>query len=183
MLDRHDLCAHAFRSHIRENAALQIQRCLPFLIERMHGHDAALAALTNEDSRHRTIDGTRGMNAPGEPLSRADWITWVSIENWRGIKPAATGGIEEPSSIVIGSPAPRLIAHPSPAKSGIHEPLSIREGGPAEAHAKRPPTVSIGPAGGEGAIGIQIGESRGVIRRTCVLQRRGRCGGDAVDAA
>src|SRR5204862_441765 len=89
----------------------------------------------------------------------------------------------QPSSIVIGSPAPRVIADPSPPKSGIHEPLSIREWGPAEAHAKRPPTVPVGPAGGKGAIGIQIGESRGVIRRTRVLQRRGRGGGDAVDAA
>src|SRR5256885_6903979 len=38
-------------------------RSLPFLIERMHGHDAALAALANKDRRHRTIDGTRGMRS------------------------------------------------------------------------------------------------------------------------
>src|SRR6266446_1082524 len=149
----------------------------------MHGHNAALAALANKDRRHRTIDGTRGMNAPGEPPSRADWIPWVSVENRRGIKPAAAGGVEKPSPIVVRGPAPRLIAEPGPAKSGIHDPLPICEWGPAEAHAKRPPTVSIGPTRGKGAIGIQIGETRGVVRRTCVLQCRCCGGGDAVDAA
>src|SRR5260370_41887849 len=56
MLDRQNLCADALRSHVREDAAFQIQGSLSPFIERMHRHDAALAALVNENSRHRTID-------------------------------------------------------------------------------------------------------------------------------
>jgi hypothetical protein len=98
------------------------------LIERMHRHDTGLAALANEDSRDGAIEGVRRMNALGKPPSRTDRVHRVSVENRRGIKPAAAGGIKEPSSIVIGSPAPRLIADPGPAKCRIHDPLPIREG-------------------------------------------------------
>src|SRR5947207_12898195 len=129
----------------------------------MHRHDAALAALANEHARHRTIDGTRGMNATREPLSRYAGVS-VSVENRRGIKPAAARGIEEPSSIVIGSPAPRLRASPGPAELRIHDPLPTREWRPAEPHTKRSPTVSVYPAVSEGPIGIQIGEPRNVAR-------------------
>ena len=82
-LDRQELRAHTFRAHARENAALQIQRGLSLLIERMHGHDAALAALANEDSRHWMIDGARRMNATGETPSRDNSIPRVSVENRR----------------------------------------------------------------------------------------------------
>ncbi len=175
-LDRDDLRAQAFCSHVRENAALQIERSLSFFIERMHGHDAALAALANEDGRHWMIDNAGRINTAREPPYRTESIPRVSVQNRRGIKPAAAGGIEEPPSIVVGSPAPRLIADPGPAKSGIHDPLSIREGGPAEARSEWPPPISISPAVGKGAISIEIGESRRVVRRTRVLQRcaRGR---------
>src|SRR2546426_1797516 len=149
----------------------------------MHGHDTALAALANEDSRHWMIDGARGMNATGETPSRDNSIPRVSVENRRGVKPAAAGRIEEPSSIVIRSPAPRLKANPGVAERGIHGPLAIRERRPTEAHTERSPTKSIGPAVGKGAIGIEIGESRSVIGRTSVLQRCSCGGGKNFDAA
>src|SRR5258708_27063001 len=149
----------------------------------MPRHDTAPAALANEDSRDGSIDGLRRMNAPGEPPSRTDRVHRVSVENRRRIKPDAAGGIKEPSSIVIGSPAPRLIADPGPAKCRIHDPLPIREWRPAKPHTEGSPPVSISSTRGKGAIAIQIGESRNVIRRTRVLQRRGGGGGDAVDAA
>src|SRR5258708_40300012 len=98
-----------------------------FLIEGVHRHDAAVHALSNENSRHRMIDDARWINATREVPSRNTSISWVSVKNRRRIKPAATGGIEEPPSIVIGSPAPRLVADPGVAKSMIHDQLSIRE--------------------------------------------------------
>jgi len=153
------------------------------LIEGVHRHDAALHALSNENSRHRMIDDARWINATREVPSRNTSISWVSVKNGRGIKPAAAGGIEEPSSIVIRSPAPRLIADPGVAKRGIHDPLPIGERRPPETDAKWSPTKSIGTAVGKGAIGIEIGESRSVIRRTGVLEGCGRGGGDTFDAA
>src|SRR6266851_7095426 len=126
-LNRQNLRVNTFRSYVRENAALQIQGSLSFYIERMHGHDAGLAAIANEDSRHRMIHGTGGMNAFGESPHRTDGIPRVSVKSRRRIKPAAAGGIEEPSSVVVGRPAPRLIAGPGPAKRGIGDPLPIRE--------------------------------------------------------
>src|SRR5258708_28082910 len=149
----------------------------------MPRHDTAPAALANEDSRDGSIDGLRRVTAPGAPPSRTDRVHRVSGETGWRIKPAAAGGIKEPSSIVIGSPAPRLIADPGPAKCRIHDPLPIREWRPAKPHTEGSPTVSISSTRGKGAIAIQIGESRNVIRRTRVLQRRGGGGGDAVDAA
>src|SRR5258708_23911148 len=107
----------------------------------------------------------------------------VSVKKRRGIKPAPARGIEEPSSVMIGSPAPRLIARPGPAKPRIHDPLPIREWRPAKSHAKRSPTVSICPTRGKGAIGVKVGKAGSVVGRTCVLQRRCGGGGDAVDAA
>jgi hypothetical protein len=74
------------------------------------------------------IDDARWINAAREVPSRNTSISWVPVKNGRGIKPAAAGGIEEPTSIVIRSPAPRLIADPGVAKRGVHDPLPIREG-------------------------------------------------------
>src|SRR5258708_13800368 len=111
----------------------------------MHRNETALAALAKEDSRDGLIDGSRRMNAPGEPPSRTDRVHRVSVENRRGIKPAAAGGIKEPSSIVIGSPAPRLITDPGPAECRIHDALPIREGGPDKAHTAGTRTVSLNP--------------------------------------
>src|SRR5258708_35378241 len=123
------------------------------------------------------------MNSRGGPPSGTERVPGVAVENRRRIKPAATRGIEKPSSIVIGSPAPRLVADPSPAKRGILDPLPIRERGPAQPHAEWPPTVSICPAGGKGAIGIQIGEHPNVDNGTCVMQRRTRDGRHAAQVA
>src|SRR5260370_13804620 len=81
------------------------------------------------------------------------------------------------------SPTPRLIAHPGPAKRRIHKPLAVGEGGPTEACPKRPPAIAIGATGIKSAIGKEICEPRNVIRRTSVLQRRGGCGRDGIDAA
>ena len=144
-LDRQNLRADAFRSHRGENAVLQVHWRLSFLIEWVHGHDTGLAAIANENSRHRMIDGARRMNAARAP-SRTDKISRVSVEKRRGIKPAAAGGIEEPSSVMIGSPTPWLVADPSRAKAGIHNPLPISERRPAKPRAERPPAVSISAA-------------------------------------
>jgi hypothetical protein len=78
-LDGHDLGSDAFGPHSRENAMLQIQGSLSFLIERVHGDDTGFAAVANENRRHRTIDGMRGMNTPGESPSWTDKVSRVSI--------------------------------------------------------------------------------------------------------
>jgi hypothetical protein len=183
VLDRQNLRADALGSHVRENAAFQIQGSLSFFIERMHRHDAALATFANENSRHRTIDKAGRMNDLGVSRHRAESVPRVSVKDRRGIKPAAAGRVEEPSTIVIGGPAPRLIADPSGAEKRIRNPLAICERGPAKPDTERPPTVSISAAIGKGAIGIQVGESRSVIRGTGILQRRSRCSGNTFDTA
>src|SRR5260370_27308178 len=94
----------------------------------------------------------------------------------RGKKPSAAAGIKERASVMIRSPAPRLVAHPSPAEGRIPDPLPRREWRPAKAGAKRPPTVAVSAAGKPGTIVIQVGKSGSVVGRICVLQRR-RCGG------
>jgi hypothetical protein len=151
------------------------------MIERMHRHDAIRAALANEDCCNRMINRVRRVNRK-PPSSGTDRITRVTVKNRGRIEPAATRRVEEPSPVVKRGPAPRLIAHPSPAKRGIHVPLPIGEGGPAEAYSKRPPAIAIGTTGVKSAIGVEIGESGDVIRGTSILQRRGGGGGDGVDA-
>src|SRR5437016_5445225 len=147
----------------------------------MHGHDTDLATLADEDTRHRMVDGARRMNSRRKPPYWTDWIPGVSIENRGRIEPAAARGIEQPSSIVIGRPPPRLKTNPGPAKRGIHDPLPVGEGRPAKARAERPPAISIGTTVGKGTIGIEISEPGRVVRRTRVLQRRA-CGvGNAID--
>src|SRR5260370_25250312 len=94
----------------------------------------------------------------------------------RGKKPSAAAGIKERASVMIRSPAPRLVAHPSPAEGRIPDPLPRREWRPAKAGAKRPPTVAVSAAGKPGTIVIQVGKSGSVVGRICGLQRR-RCGG------
>src|SRR2546423_3737727 len=90
--------------------------------------------------------------------------------------------MEEPSSVVIGRPPPRLKTDPGPAKRGIHDPLPVGEGRPAKARAERPPAISVCTTVGKGAIGIEISEPGRIVRRTRVLQRRA-CGvGNAIDA-
>src|SRR5439155_11330836 len=180
--DRQELRAHAFHSNTRENAALQVQRGLSLLIERMHGHDTDLATLADEDTRHRMVDGARRMNSRRKPPYWPDWIPGVSIKNRGRIKPAAARGIEEPSSVVIGRPPPRLKTDPGPAKRGIHDPLPVGEGRPAKARAERPPAISVCTTVGKGAIGIEISEPGRVVRRTCVLQSRACGAGNAIDA-
>jgi len=81
----------------------------------MHGYDPGFAAIANKDSGHRMIDRVRRMNALGESPHWPDRISGVSIKNRRRIKPSAAGSIEEPSTIVIRSIAPRLIAEPGVA--------------------------------------------------------------------
>src|SRR5260370_5712450 len=149
MLDRQNLCADALGSHVGEDAAFQIQGSLSPFIERMHRHAAALAALVKENSRHGTIDEAGRMNDLGVSGHRAEAVPRVSVKKRRGIKPAAAGRGKKPSSIVIGGPAPRLIANPSGAEKRIRNPLAICKWGPAEAHTERPPTVSISAAIGK----------------------------------
>src|SRR5580692_7575246 len=80
---------------------------------------------------------------------------------------------------MIGSPTPGLRAHPGPTESRIPEPLPPRERRPRSTDAERPPTKSITAARRPGAVGVEIGETGGVVRRTCVLKRgagrRGYC--------
>src|SRR5260370_29580175 len=86
MLDRQNLCADALRSHVREDAAFQIQGSLSPFIERMHRHDAALAALVNENSRHRTIDEAGRMNELWVSGHRAEGAPTGSVKKRRGGK-------------------------------------------------------------------------------------------------
>src|SRR5260370_28237425 len=86
MLDRQNLCADALRSHVREDAAFQIQGSLSPFIERMHRHDAALAALVNENSRHRTIDEAGRMNDLWGAGPRAETAPTGSVKKPRGRK-------------------------------------------------------------------------------------------------
>ena len=152
------------------------------MIEWMHGHDTDLATLADEDTRHGMIDGARWMNSRRDTPYRTNRITRVSVENRGGIKPAAAGGIEKPSPIVVGRPTPGLKADPSPAKPGIHDPLSVGEGRPAKARAERPPAISVCTTVGKGAIGIEISEPGRVVRRTRILQSRACGAGNAIDA-
>src|SRR5438445_6789462 len=91
----------------------------------MHGHDTDLATLADEDTRHRMVDGARRMNSRRKPPYWTDWIPGVSIKNRGRIEPAAARGIEQPSSVVIRRPPPRLkLTQVQPnAGSMIHCPL------------------------------------------------------------
>src|SRR2546425_8193853 len=84
---------------------------------------------------------------------------------------------------MIRSPAPRLVAHPSPTEGRIPDPLPRREWRPAKAGAKRPPTVAVSAAGKPGTIVVQVGKSGSVVGRIRVLQRRCCGGGNTVNAA
>ena len=150
--------AQTFCSHRGENAMFQILRCLAFLIERMHGHDADFAVVANEDRGDRVIEGTRWMNHRREPSSWAH-ASRVAVKSRRGIKPAAATTIKEPAAVMIGRPAPRLRANPGPAKTRIVDPLPGCERRPANSRTKRPPAVSVTAAIQEGSVRVEVRKS------------------------
>lgn len=80
---------HAARGDGRINAVLQIQRNLPFLVQRMQGHDADFTVLANKHRSCRMVDGLRRMHALRETPNRADRITGVAIKGRRRVEPAA----------------------------------------------------------------------------------------------
>jgi hypothetical protein len=126
VLRGHDRFANTSRSGGRENSVLQIQRSLTLLIKGMHGHDAKFAVLANEDCRCSPIEERmRRMNDGREAPSRT---SPRSVNHWRCIKPAAAAGVEEPATVMVRSPAPRLGTHPRPAERRVPNPLPGREG-------------------------------------------------------
>lgn len=113
-----------------KNTVFHVQRSLAWLVERVHGHDAKLAVLANENSGRRSINRARRMHNRPNRLSRETSIasvTAIAIISGRRIKPAATRSVEEPAAVVIRSPAPRLVAGKSPAETRIPQPLAHGE--------------------------------------------------------
>src|SRR5689334_18819141 len=127
------------------------------------------------------IDRSRRMNSRRESPDGSTGAGIEAVTNRRGVKPASAAGVKQPSTIMIGRPAPRVEAVPSPTERGIQNPLAIRKRRPAVANAEGPPAETVSPAIKPGPVGVQTPETRRVIGRTGVLHGGSIRGGNRVD--
>jgi len=123
----------------RENAASQIDGRFAANIERVGRHDAEQAgAIANEGASHGQIACESVSTRRPEP---------------------AEARIKNPAAVVIGQPAPRLIANETEAPERIVVPASISKRAPAHTDAIRAPAVAESRDGVPGAVGVQISET------------------------
>src|SRR5215467_15474131 len=130
----------------RKNAVLEVQRRLALGIKRMHGDETQIPLVVNEHCRDRMIDGPRWMNSRRESPNGNARAGIVAVNDGRRVKPAAAAGIKQPAPVMVGSPAPRLVARKCPAESWIPNPLTIIKRRPAIPSAKGPPAKTVTPA-------------------------------------
>lgn len=93
----------------------------------------------------------------------------------------ANARLEKPRAVMIGEPAPRLIADKAPTEEGILEPATVCKGRPSQADAERLPAVTKAGDGKPGAVGIEIAIAGGVRRGVGVLRTGVAGGGGAID--
>src|SRR5262249_27211186 len=91
--------------------------------------------------------------------------------------------IENPSTKMIGEPAPWLVVDERPAEKWIHKPETAIEGRPTEADSVRPPAISIAGDWAPRTIGIQVGQTRRIVGRIDILLGSRGCISDAINAA
>ncbi len=123
----------------------------------MHRHQAQQSRLgAHENSCHRTERHKSVESAKAKA---------------RRPKPSKHG-IKNPAAIVIGQPAPRLVADKAPAIRRIHEPTAAVEGRPTQPDSIRPPAIAVAPDRVPRAVGVKISEAGRVVGRVHVLLRR-----------
>src|SRR5690348_4661634 len=127
------------------------------------------------------IDRSRRMNSRRESPDGNTGAGIEAVTNRRRVKPASAAGVKQPSTVMIGRPAPRVEAIPSPAESGIQNPLTVRKRRPAVANAERPPAEAVSAAVGPGTVRVKASETRRVVGRTGVLHGGRIRGGNRVD--
>src|SRR5271169_4054288 len=149
----------------------------------MHGHDRELAVLADENSGRRAIERVRWMDDGRRPLYRVTTVASVAEVRWWRIEPSAARGVKQPTTVVIRSPTPRLIASKCPAETGIPHPLAHGERGPTKARTEGPPAIAVSSARRPSAVRIKIGVTGRVIGSTRVLKRSVCCRGNRIDAA
>src|SRR5579859_4881925 len=148
----------------RENSLAQILRGLAGLVPRMQRNDAERAAVANPYGRRRPVihrpAKTKASGRPHPPVKRR----------------------ENPSAIVLRQPAPRRRTYKRIAKKRILVPTAVTEGRPAEAHAERPPAVTIAAHRKPRTVCVEITKARRIVRRIYVLRGIVRGGHHAVNA-
>src|ERR1700757_2704410 len=101
----------------------------------MHGDETYVPVVVDEHRGDRMVDRPGRMNSRRKSPNGNACAREVAVnDRWRVI-PAAAAGVKQPAAVMIRSPAPRLEARKSPAKSWVPNPLSIGEGRPAIADA------------------------------------------------
>lgn len=145
----------ALHARGRHHAMHQIQRRHPSRVHRMRRHDSNLPA------RAHPRPGKRPPRAQAL-LASQPWRPHPSV-HWR----------EEPPAVVIRQPAPAFLTHPHRAKPPIVTKVPVVERPPMDSHSKRPPaeTVEIPRARKPVPVGVQVGKSVRIIRRTHILHR------------
>src|SRR5258708_30151772 len=130
----------------------------------MQGNDPERAAIADPHGRHWAVVNGTAKTKAGRRQDPA--ISWR----------------EDPSAVMIGQPTPRRGSDKRIAEERILVPAAVAEGRPAEAHAKRPPAISVAAHRKPRAVGVKIAEARRIIWRVHVLRGIVRGSHDAVNA-
>src|SRR5258708_25374980 len=119
----------------------------------MQGNDPERAAIADPHGRHwAVVNGAAKTKARRRPHPAVSWR-------------------EDPSAVMIRQPTPRRGSDKRIAEERILVPAAVAEGRPAEAHAKRPPAISIAAHRKPRAVGVKIAEARRIGGRVHVLRR------------
>src|SRR5271170_1700723 len=117
----------------RDNATLDWKDALG----QVHG---SFSTIVERVSRHDS-DGASVRANPGDggrpPGGEAD------VAKIAGNPNPAEAGLENPAAVVVGEPAPRLIANEAPTERGILKPATTRKRAPAETNAIGTPAVTV----------------------------------------